>query len=201
LNIRTSEDDNFVAKLARRRCAATLKWQREHLAELYHSNVSRLQAVITEMQEGQIAEIAALPAVNEVSEATLRCVLLLVGLGFSELRGWNGITRSLKKIGMSGLQHRLKAFSTVTIDPLVIGDCLDCLHAFCPHLLNDNLTDRVDRPQNRLGSPVVSRHAVKALVFESRLLERLFEWSASVIQESRARAMAQAYKEKTVPSG
>jgi hypothetical protein len=190
-------EDNFVTKLARRRRAATLQWQREHLPELAQANVSRLQAVVTELHEGHVVELAALPAVSGVCEATLRCVLLLVGMGFSELRGWNGITRALKKIGMSGLQRRLKAFSTATMDPLVISDCLDCLHPFFPFLSYSNSTERIDRPQNRANSQVVSSsHASLTLEFESRLVERLFEWSAFVIQESRARAMARALQEK-----
>jgi hypothetical protein len=119
------------------------------------------QAVITEMQECLVAEIAPLPALSEVCETTSRCVLLVVGLGFSELRGWNGITRSLKKINMSGLQRRLKALSTSTIDSLVISDCLDCLHPFFTFLSNNNVTDCVDGP--KVGLDLQSSHpAIKA---------------------------------------
>ena len=43
--------------------------------------------------------------------------LITIGLGFSELRGWTGVTRSLQKIGLSGFQRRLKSSLKIFCQP------------------------------------------------------------------------------------
>ena len=77
--IAATSEDNFVLKLARKRRADALKWQREHLQDMSATNHNKLQKILGELTVGHVAELAALPSVSDLTERTLRTVLLLLG--------------------------------------------------------------------------------------------------------------------------